>query len=392
MDEVLQAAIKALAAADKPLSVSQLLKAMPKPYRPKPDRLIELLDGAAAAGKLWRYKPYRSRQPRYWTQPPEVLGRSEVLKAVAKKPVREPELRKRLQRSNVGLPAEPADADAEYAARQFVVALARFIGTGTVLVLCFDQVEALMRQQRDEQALFAFGQLVATLHDSTDNLLIISSMQSSFMAELRRCIRGADYDRMREYGARALSPLDWAQARKQVRARLESVPELRELRRQATGGLEGEAAELWPLAPGQVQAAVGPGGCTPRRIIEYCASLFRSLQSGGPPGVPDRERLLRDEYDSRFEAALARLEPAATDHMLAQALPKVLAALRSEWQPEAGPAAAPAFVLVAVQPLAASPSPPPPSAEPPEDSPCEDDEECCGCGASAEAPARPLNG
>ena len=92
---------------------------------------------------------------------------------------------------------EGDDVEREDQSRQIVLMLSRLAGNGLPIVLSFDQVEALQAVPGDRDALFVFGQLVSTLHDSTSNVLIVSCMQSAFLTRpkgppARRRLRPVD--------------------------------------------------------------------------------------------------------------------------------------------------------------------------------------------------------
>ena len=102
---------------------------------------------------------------------------------------------------------EGTDEEREHEARRVVLMLCRLAGDGLPIVLSLDQVEALQTSSTDREGLFAFGQLVSTLHDETSNVLIVSCVQSAFATELKDKSRDADYDRMTSLGASSLATL-----------------------------------------------------------------------------------------------------------------------------------------------------------------------------------------
>src|SRR5690606_18170518 len=102
---------------------------------------------------------------------------------------------------------EGTDEEREDESRRVVLMLCKLAGESLPIVLSFDQVEALEMTPGDRDAVFAFGQLISTLHDETSNVLLLSCMQSSFLTQLRDHARGADYDRMKSLGTYSLDPL-----------------------------------------------------------------------------------------------------------------------------------------------------------------------------------------
>ncbi len=78
------------------------------------------------------------------------------------------------------------ESEPEYAAREMVLMLARLAGARMPMVLCFDQIEALETTPGERSGFLAFGGAVSTLHDETTNLVLISCMQSSAVADVSR--------------------------------------------------------------------------------------------------------------------------------------------------------------------------------------------------------------
>lgn len=221
-----------------------------------------------------------------------------------------------------------SEEDREQVARQLVQMLCRLAGNNLPIALCFDQVEALQVASDDREGLFAFGQLVSTLHDESANLLIVSCMQSSFANDLKTRSRGADYDRMTSWGSQMLQPLTVAQAEKVIAARLAAV------------GARG----LWPLSPGWplgadlLQQLVAQGSLTPRRLLTLCTDAFDRWASGKDPAealqaapvidpTTAAETLaesLGDQWEQRLDAATSSNTPARTNDIVRTGLPVLL--------------------------------------------------------------------
>jgi hypothetical protein len=214
---------------------------------------------------------------------------------------------------------EGTDEEREDQARQVVQMLCRLAGPRLPVVLCFDQVEALQLNPRETDALFAFGQLVSVIHDSTDNVLVISCMQSSFEAELASQIRGADHDRMTSLGSFSLQALRPAEARAVIAERLRSLaPE-------ALPGAAERTAE-WPLTAAEFSALFEPTGeTTPRRLIATCAARFDVLTQG-PDSTP-LDSFLEDWWNRQLAERLTGNDPDQTESILRHALPALFSLL-----------------------------------------------------------------
>lgn len=214
------------------------------------------------------------------------------------------------------------DEEREDQSRQVVLMLCRLAGNGLPIVLSFDQVEALQMTPRDPEALFAFGQLISTLHDGTSNTLLVSSVQSAFATELKDQARRADYDRMTSLGAFSLDPLTHAQAEQLIARRLE--------------GADLTPAGSWPLAADELTQLIAQnGGVSPRKLLSLCAERFESLrtpagepQPGDSPTVaasapPPRDipAFLSEKWDSCVEQKLKDSVPDRTEEIVRHGLP-----------------------------------------------------------------------
>lgn len=239
---------------------------------------------------------------------------------------------------------EGTDEEREHEARKVVLMLCRLAGDGLPIVLSLDQVEALQTSATDREGLFAFGQLVSTLHDETSNLLIVSCVQSAFATELKDKSRGADYDRMTSLGARSLATLTRAEAEKLIAAR-RTMPG-------ATLPLADQLDPLWPLEADDFHRLVAIDELTPRRLLSTCAeryetwSALRSMPSfterpttaeGRPTtiGVAQAgsvDEFLHEEWKTRFHGALNSNTPERTEDIIRHGLPLVIGLLDPQWK------------------------------------------------------------
>lgn len=235
---------------------------------------------------------------------------------------------------------EGTDEDREHEARRVVLMLCRLAGDGLPIVLSLDQVEALQTSVGDRDGLFAFGQLVSTLHDETSNVLVIPCVQSSFATELKDKSRGADYDRMTSLGARSLSTLTRSQAEQLIAARLKLVsPEF-----VPPAG----SNALWPLEPSDFPRLTAADELTPRRLLATCADRFEAyvkqvaspavaedLSAAATPELPatSEETFLDDEWKLRVEKSLSANRPERTEDIVRHGLPQLVRLLAPAWTP-----------------------------------------------------------
>jgi len=214
--------------------------------------------------------------------------------------------------------AEDSDAEEnpEYAAREMVIMLARLAGAKMPMVLCFDQVEALETTPGELSGFLAFGGAVSTLHDETNNLVLISCMQSSVEPMFRR----ADYDRIAEQ--KALLPLlGRRDAMRLVHARLEA----------AGPGL------AW-TPPTEFDSVFNTEGlASARSILAKAAELFDRTRSPGAEQPRPLASFLQQEWDSRVDAAAESISQGDVDEALTQGIQELIAAsARGKWKAGSG--------------------------------------------------------
>ena len=217
---------------------------------------------------------------------------------------------------------EGTDEEREDQARQVVLMLCRLAGNALPIVLSFDQVEALQTTPDDTDALFAFGQLLSTLHDSTSNALLISCVQSSFATTLKDHARRADYDRMTSLGALSLDPLGRAQAEALIAARVTAIEE--------------PEAKVWRLDPHELTQLLEKP-LTPRRLLGVCAERFetrrppeaRSLKTQPTETV---EQFLENRWTSLCDERLSANSPDRSEDILRHGLPMLAGLVAPEYK------------------------------------------------------------
>jgi hypothetical protein len=215
------------------------------------------------------------------------------------------------------------DEEREDESRQIVLMLCRLAGNGLPIVLSFDQVEALQTHPGDRDALFAFGQLVSTLHDGTTNVLLVSCVQSAFATELKDHARSADYDRMTSLGALSLHPLSRAQAGQLIAARLAAAvqPAAPDAARSAT----------WPLEPGEFHELFATGHVSPRRLLGLCAERYDApAERESIAAQKSMEAFLRNKWDSSVQQKAAANSPEKTEEIVRHGLPLLVRLIAPE--------------------------------------------------------------
>ncbi len=228
-----------------------------------------------------------------------------------------------LQRLEIAPPEE--DVEQEEEARRMVGALCRLAGPQIPVVFCFDQIEALQLDRSDTAALFAFGRVVMELFQDTENVLIVTCSQTSFIKQLEESMLRPAWERLAmERGS--ISPLRWEDAKLVIQARLNGVPEL------AGARVNHMENPVWPLDEQRVKSIVGPLGETARRILSNCAELYDGFATGDTKPEQTREQTLEKAWETRLERSSASSEPEKSGAILAQSLPMLVHLKAPQWQ------------------------------------------------------------
>jgi AAA ATPase domain len=220
---------------------------------------------------------------------------------------------------------EPDD-EVEDRARRVVLSLTRLTGPEMPLVFCFDQVEALQSHPDDLEGLLKFGQMASYLHDSTQNILIISCILTQFYLKLDQLLISSDRDRLVESGSRLLAPLLPDQAERLVEARLNSTPEISNLRR-------AKPSRFWPLRRTDIREALRRNKYTPREMLSFCAEKFEAaMRPELFKSKPPLEDFLASAIELRLDRTVAAASVEYTDQILTHGLPLLLRLLNQEWE------------------------------------------------------------
>jgi len=226
----------------------------------------------------------------------------------------------------LGLPvAHPSEFEQEHTARDVVTSLCRLAGAGTTLVICFDEVEALLSGADDAATLRAFTTLVTYLVSEPGPRLVVTFIRPGTELTLRQHVEHSNLQKMGQVTA-AVPPLAWEQVVRLVLARLHADPGCR------TERAKHAADQFWPFAEGFLRDLYARHrlALTPRHVLIACRIEFDRLRKGGgrdeptpppPPPVATPQLL----------AAVVPPPPAAPGQALVAAPPA------SPAEPESGP-------------------------------------------------------
>jgi len=212
----------------------------------------------------------------------------------------------------------------ELQSRSIVIALCRLASPTMSLALCFDQIEALQVTCNDGSGLREFASMVRALHDETQHLAIITSIQSHYLLQAREEIQPYARDAMDSFCSESLQPLKADEAAEIVTARLNDSEQIDTVRPKSAG-------PTWPFTLNEIQNWTGTAGCSPRQLINFCKGRFRELQGKSLPKPVTVEEGLRNVWEQRWEVATQENTQALTEQILADGLPLLLDVAAPGW-------------------------------------------------------------
>jgi hypothetical protein len=229
--------------------------------------------------------------------------------------------------TTLGLPTtEPENREED--ARQIVTALCRLASESLPMVFCFDQIEALQTSPSDTDSLFQFARVAAELSEADRNVLLISSIQSTFVSLWEKSVRGSDRERAFRRSATLLT-LSREQIDALLRSRMDTVKELRELRAARA------SQPLYPLPPEVVESLHNLPVPVPRRVFARAEEAFAHLQ-GLQRSKPILEEFLAGSLARRHSAALAESKPRESAEILRHGLPMLWDLQKGVLRPSSG--------------------------------------------------------
>jgi hypothetical protein len=178
--------------------------------------------------------------------------------------------------TKLGLPpAHPSEQEQEKNARAVVLSLLRLAGDRTVLVLCFDEVEAIQAGSCDAAALRQFATLLTDLLAQAGPRVVITFVRPTLLVEMRKSVEISNMQKA--FPEQSYIPsLTWEQSVQIVRSRLDAEPTCRVARQQHPRDLD------WPLGHQFLEETYQASRrcLTPRHLIMACRLEFDRLHKG----------------------------------------------------------------------------------------------------------------
>ena len=185
----------------------------------------------------------------------------------------------------LGLPASyPNDFEQEQTARDVVTSLCRLAAEKTTLLICFDEIEALLSGDNDTVALRAFTNLATDLIADPGPRLVVTFVRSTTEVALQKHVEHSNVQKMGQSRS-AIPPLQWEQVVQLVLARLHADAGCREER------LRHSQNQFWPFSEDFLRDLYDRErrDLTPRHVLIACNLEFERLQRG----VADKAVLTR---------------------------------------------------------------------------------------------------
>ncbi len=174
------------------------------------------------------------------------------------------------QLTRLGLsPHSASEADQEAAAQEVVLSLARLAAPATVLVLCFDEVEAIQGGNRDVAALRSFATMLTAILAETGPRLVLASLRPTICAEMQKAAESSNMQKIGQLRA-YIPPLTRPQLGRLVAARVAAC----------------RGAEPPGEAFLDALHAANPRALTPRAAIVACHTEYER-RNGHPAPAPE---------------------------------------------------------------------------------------------------------
>ena len=208
-----------------------------------------------------------------------------------------------------GRPEEIEEEFGEDNAKRIVLAITGLAAPSPV-VFCFDQVEALGIGMHGAGSYAPFARAGAALVDETKNVLLVSTILTSFLPELQRGSMVPDYQRISNDVA-DLHPLDLKQGQALIDSRLALAPDLK-----------GES----PISHTAIAAFYEKqhNSCNARKLIHEARRLFAEWQEFTPTASVSTPEFLQAEFERLWANTEAHTKPDMADAVLAHGLPVAL--------------------------------------------------------------------
>lgn len=211
--------------------------------------------------------------------------------------------------------------DPEDRAQEMIKEFCRLAGPNVPVVVCFDQVEALQRYPKDVEGLYVFGQAIRSLHDETENVLLVSCIQFFFLDHLKSAVMQPDYDALAGYLG-SLNPLSLDESLKLISARLDAFPDLSDIRKELFGHIEKSLKD-----------SDGKNVSTAREVLSRCSEVFDNWKKTASTAPPkSNEEFLKEENIRRKEKGVHTLSPENSDEIIQSGLPVIVNILDPSWK------------------------------------------------------------
>ena len=178
-------------------------------------------------------------------------------------------------------PQDLNDAELEDSARDVVLSLSRLASPKVTLLVCIDEIEGMLSGLDDRAIIRSFTKSITSWIHEEGQRLFVTFLRSDTVGKLQVNGEPSHVQKMSQTTL-TLEPLSWEDAIKIVNARLNIIPEWKELRKEHLQN------QFWPLEESWLRDLYKRESdvLTPRHLIRACmVEVDRFLKgTGGPTG------------------------------------------------------------------------------------------------------------
>jgi hypothetical protein len=208
-------------------------------------------------------------------------------------------------------PVFPTEVEQEASAREVVLSFLRLAGSQTVLVICFDEVEAIQSGTWDAAVLRQFTTLATDLLSETGPRVVATFIRPNLQVELSKSVERSNTQKLAQFTA-TIPPLSWSQTTRLAVTRLDAEASCKAARAARPDDA------YWPLGHGFLDKTFQQNKrvITPRHLITACRVEFDRLHKGKaaepdeppgpgggaePPTTPSKPAVIVEEFARMWE-------------------------------------------------------------------------------------------
>ena len=207
----------------------------------------------------------------------------------------------------------------ENRASEVVLSFLKLVGNSSLLVLCFDEVEAIQSGNWDTAVLRELATAIVTILGIKGPRVVITTVRLNVFEDLRKATDMASFQKICTTPHPIFfRPLTWEQMLRLVHARINAEPTCRERR----GNLPPESD--WPLTRPFLERFYRENQLvlTPRHVLMACAEEFeRTIEAPPPNDPPNLQNLLAESWNEKVKEVTKKTKCVDFNHVFGITLP-----------------------------------------------------------------------